>query len=88
MKIAFYMEDGIEQIVLTPQTDFEKKMLGKLHDGDRELSVKRGSFYGCQGGWTRHSMTYGVAHDEAEDQSTMLVLRRPAPVSPEEGDER
>ena len=66
MKIALYIEDGLEQIVLTPQSDTEKAILGKLHDGSRELSIKKGCFHVCQGGWTRQY---------AEDTSTMIVLR-------------
>jgi len=69
MKIALYIEDGREQIVLTPQSDTEKAILGKLHDGSRVLNIVRGAFYACQGGWTRHG---------SNDDSTMLVL------SPEE----
>ena len=30
MKIALYIEDGLEQIVLTPEGDTEKAILGKL----------------------------------------------------------
>lgn len=70
MKIALYIADGVEQIVLTPEGKTEKDILGKLHDGQRELSIKRGSFFECVGGWVRHGQT---------DDSTMLVLRRPAP---------
>lgn len=69
MKIAFYSEDGLDQIVLTPETATERAMLDKVHDGDPDLSVKRGSFYHCQGGWTRQS---------AADDSTMIVLRKRA----------
>ena len=39
MKIALYIEDGREQIVLTPETDTERQILNKLHDGGRTLSV-------------------------------------------------
>jgi hypothetical protein len=65
VKIALYIEDGLEQIILTPQTDAEKSILGKLHDGSRSFSLKRGGFYYCQGGWQRHSRT---------PDSTMIVL--------------
>lgn len=80
MKIALYIEDGLEQIVLTPETDTEKGILGKMHDGTRELSIKHGSFYACQGGWTRHakqSWTDGVyfPSESRDDESTMIVLR-------------
>ena len=70
MKIALYIEDGLEQIVLTPESETEKAILGKLHDGSRSLEIKRGSFYACQGGWTRHEAS-------ADDASTMIVLRAP-----------
>lgn len=83
MKIALYIEDGLEQIVLTPESDTEKDILGKLHDGSRELSIKKGSFYECRGGWMRHQMhevVYGYgSSNETGDNSTMIVLRPPAP---------
>ena len=80
MKIALYIEDGLEQIVLTPESETEKGILGKLSDGSRELSIKRGTFYGCQGGWTRWGESYmgsGVhfAREQDKDESTMIVLR-------------
>lgn len=78
MKIAFYVEDGIHQIVLTPVTKFEQDILGKLHEGDQELQVLRGSFYECRGGWIRQSMLssleIGGAVQRGDDESTMLVL--------------
>jgi hypothetical protein len=78
MKIAFYVEDGLEQIVLTPESKVETDMLGKLHDGSRELSILKGSFFDCQGGWKRHTpfqasqFSYGT---DKGDESTMIVLR-------------
>ncbi|HWW56390.1 MAG TPA: hypothetical protein VN047_05825 [Sphingopyxis sp.] len=66
MKIALYIEDGIEQIVLTPETDTEKGIVGKLHDAGRDITIKRGSFYECRGGFVRQSVN---------DDSTMIVLR-------------
>lgn len=68
MKIAFYMEDGVEQIVLTPESEFERAMLQKMHDGTRELDVKKGSFFECRGHYWRH--------ENNADESTMIVLRR------------
>lgn len=70
MKIALYIQDGLEQIVLTPEGATEKAILGKLHDGSRTLSILKGSFYACQGGWVRQS---------ANDESTMIVLREVPP---------
>ena len=78
MKIALYIEDGLEQIVLTPESDTEKGILGKMHDGSRQLDIKKGSFFTCQGGWTRHGIhkvhnLYG--RSEEHDESTMIILR-------------
>lgn len=66
MKIALYINDSIEQIVLTPESDTEKALLGKLHDGTRALTIHRGSFYECRGGWVRET---------AARDSTMIALR-------------
>lgn len=70
MKIALYIEDGREQIVLTPTNSTEKAILAKLYDEKRTVNVVRGSFYACQGGYTRRG-TLG------SDESTILVLDRP-----------
>ena len=82
MKIALYIEDGLEQIVLTPETETEKGIVGKLHDGSRELSVFSGSFYACQGGWTRHR-TYSDYGGATEDKSTIIVLRPSGDTQPQ-----
>lgn len=74
MKIALYIEDGLEQIVLTPEGDTERGILGKLTDGSRILSIKQGSFYECRGGWMRSGMS-----PPGSDASTMIVLRKPDP---------
>lgn len=75
MRIALYIEDGLEQIVLTPENDTEKSILGKMHEGSRELMIHRGEFYACRGGWTRHA--------ESGVSSTIIVLRpiKPAPAT-------
>lgn len=73
MKIALFIEDGREQLVLTPESGHERALLGKLTDpgaSERVLSIYRGSFYACQGGWTRQRDT---------DDSAIIVLDRKAP---------
>lgn len=72
MKIALYIEHGVEQIVLTPETDTEKGIVGKLHDDSRALTIRQGSFYECQGGFVRQSR---------EDRSTIIVLRSKEPAT-------
>lgn len=70
MKIALYIEDGLEQIVLTPEGKVEADILAKMENGTREVTIKSGSFYECQGGFVRQS---------ANRDSTMIVLRLPEP---------
>lgn len=87
MKIALYIEDGFEQIVLTPQSETEKAILGKLSDGSRTLSIKHGSFFECQGGWVRHTPYWQPEvqrQSSGSDQSTMIILR-PIEKSREDG---
>lgn len=85
MKIALYIEDGLEQIVLTPTSETEKAILEKIHDGTRQLSIKRGEFYGCRGGWMRQKKQYpnygGYGSDEPNDESTMIILAEIPPAS-------
>jgi hypothetical protein len=67
VKVAIYIEDGTTQIVLTPETKFEKATLEHMHSPGHSLSVFRGSFYACQGGWYRNG---------TNDDSTMLRIDR------------
>ena len=79
MKIALYIEDGYEQIVLTPETETEKSIAGKLLDATRQLTIRRGAFYHCQGGWLRHKDIHGTWNNQGKapaDESVMLVLER------------
>jgi hypothetical protein len=82
VNIAFYIEDGLEQIVLTPESKYETDMLGKLHDGTRSLEIHKGSFFDCRGGWKRYTpfraspFSYGT---DDGDESTMIVLRPAVP---------
>ena len=88
MKVAFYMEDGLEQIVFTPVNESEQNMLNRMHDENRTVEIKRGSFYDTQGGWKRHGVYYGTsdygAASDYDDKSTMVVLRPKPPTLAEE----
>ena len=67
MKTAIYVEDGVVQLVLTPQNEFETNVL-RSFDGDKlNVVIKTGQFYDCRGGWTRHSS------QEGEERS--LIIR-------------
>lgn len=55
MKVAVYIENGVTQLVLTPEGDWEREVTKKLaSDGEYDVTIKRGEFYECRGGWFRH----------------------------------
>ena len=68
MKFALYAEDGITQVVLTPESETERGILGELHKTPIDLSIRRGSFYECRGGWVRYR--------QDSDDSTMIVVTK------------
>jgi hypothetical protein len=72
MKIALYIEDGFEQIVLTPEGETEKALCQKFAAGN--IKVYRGQFFNCTGGWLRQ----GAGND-----SIMISMCRSAPVNVE-----
>lgn len=76
MKTAIYIEDGRTQIVLTPETDWERNACAGLKDGV-QLDVKQGSFYHCQGGWIRQG---------SDDRSIMLTIIKEAQTQQERTD--
>ena len=78
MKVALYWEDGLFQIALTPENEHDKMVRDTLLNmGD--VTVKKGGFYACQGGWSRH--------DEAQySDSVMLIKQRHPQPRGEEGE--
>lgn len=57
MKTAIYVEDGVKQIVLTPENDFEKEVVSDFHDENLTVRIISGSFYNCNGGFVRHGQS-------------------------------
>lgn len=55
MKTAIYIEDGLTQIALTPESKFEEVVIAKLKG--QEVDIVDGEFYRCAGGWDRHSVS-------------------------------
>lgn len=55
MKTAIYIEDGRTQLVLTPESEWEKSVIRAIELGGQNVSIQRGSFYECQGGWVREA---------------------------------
>ena len=66
MKVAIYMEDGLLQLVMTSQGEFEKNALSTFENKKLNVEIKSGSFYQCQGGWIRQSGN--------DDKSIFLII--------------
>ena len=79
MKTALWMVDGVTQVVLSPETEWEKTALGQLQSG--KLTVLSGRFFECQGGYWRGTYTQSGLYDrEQRREDTILrVDREPAP---------
>jgi hypothetical protein len=77
MKTAIYIEDGVVQLVLTPECDFEKNALASFQKKSLAVSIKVGAFYDCAGGWTRHQETFPGYGVREEDRSLILRIEEP-----------
>ena len=55
MKTAIYIEDGLTQLVLTPENDWEEAVVRGVEGGQKKVTVNHGSFYNCNGGWVRQA---------------------------------
>ncbi len=77
MKTAIYIEDGVIQLVLTPESKFEKNALSSFRDKPLAVEIFDGSFYDCRGGWVKQS-TYTARHhymgEHPDDQSLILKI--------------
>lgn len=67
MKTALFIEEGICQIVLSPETTEEKRIL-KLFSECKNIETFEGGFYECEGGWIRKDPANSA-------QSLIFVLR-------------
>jgi len=75
MKTAIYIEDGVVQLVITPESEFEKNALTTIQNDPVEVEVFSGSFYDCRGGWVRQTRfddqnTLGIS--DSNDKSIIL----------------
>lgn len=75
MKTAIYIEDGVVQLVLTPEGDFEKNALRSFEANGLETQIFAGSFYDCRGGWTRQKQFYSHSLHSSDDNDRSLILR-------------
>jgi len=75
MKTAIYIEDGVTQVVLTPESEFEKFALSELENQSLNVQIFNGTFYDCRGGWIRQREDYRSSYPtlgQTEDKSIII----------------
>ena len=75
MKTAIYIEDGIVQLVITPESDFEKNALTSFNKESLSAKIMTSSFYDCRGGWTKQAQVYDRMLGRENDEDKSLILR-------------
>jgi hypothetical protein len=76
MKTAIYIEDGTVQLVITPESDFEKDAMRTFYGCDVSANMFSGSFYDCRGGWVRQSeYNQHMSSLSADSGDKSLILR-------------
>ncbi len=76
MKTAIYIEDGTVQLVITPESDFEKDAMRTFGDGPVQAQMFRGAFYDCRGGWVRQSEYNAHLYDLSADKGDRSLILR------------
>lgn len=84
MRVAIYIADGTTQLVLTPESDWEKNVVRSIGRGDASARITCGSFYETRGGWIRHGRylpdEYALANASNDDDSLMIRVAAPKEV--------
>lgn len=80
MKVAVYVEEGLQQVMFMAENDHEKKILSSMAERPCDVSWHNGSWYTCQGGWKRITeydvnKQHGIYSHSGEIEATMLVLK-------------
>lgn len=58
MRTAVYIESGVTQLVLTPETEFEQSLLREIREGaPMSTRLVSGEFYRTGGGWIRSGLS-------------------------------
>jgi hypothetical protein len=92
MKTAIYIEDGVVQLVITPESEFEKNAVSQFANESMETKIFSGTFYDCRGGWVRQSEHYnrsgmygGFISEDHSDKS-LIIRTQKTPVSEAKAD--
>jgi len=69
MEITLVSKNQVNQIVLTPESEYEKNILKLIDNSNIQTTLRTGNFSQCQGGWIRE-----YPHSDHE-YSLMIVLK-------------
>lgn len=85
MKTAIYIEDGVSQLVLTPESEWEKSLIEKLGDKSLQAKIMVGSFYDTRGGWISqsHYSSGGMYGSKPTGDRSLIVRIDDASPTPE-----
>ena len=77
MKAAIYIEQGVTQIVLTPENEWEKNALKMIAESSgQESQTYWDKFYECRGGWYRHGQaTSDYGYGTSVNDGSSLIFR-------------
>lgn len=73
MKTAIYIEDGTVQLVITPESEFEKNALTTFRDKPMDVKLFAGQFYDCRGGWVRQKEFYPQHWDRHRGDESLII---------------
>ena len=85
MKTAIYIEDGVVQLVITPESEFEKSALRSFEEKPMEAKVFAGTFYDCRGGWVRQAGYFGGGMFQGSDNNDRSLILRMATAKSDAG---
>lgn len=74
MRLSLIITEGLEQIVLTPETPMEMALVQRIDRGERAISVHTGGFGQTQAGWIQ-ALPQG--------ESLMILFRDPPQQAPQ-----
>jgi hypothetical protein len=73
MKTAIYIEDGVMQLVITPESEFERGAFKTFEGKPIGAQLFAGSFYDCRGGWVRQKHYSGFGHNDDNDERSLII---------------
>lgn len=76
MKTAIYIEDGTVQLVVTPETEFEKNALSSFQGRELDAKIFSGSFYDCRGGWVSQKGYFNPSPYFGQDNNDKSIILR------------